>query len=78
MKIASVIVTYNRLELLKRTVSALRKQSQKLDLIIVIDNGCTDGTHEWLDGETDLCVIHQDNVGGFGVWTTMFSLNQTA
>lgn len=66
MKIASVIVTYNRLELLKRTVSALRKQSQKLDLIIVIDNGCTDGTHEWLDGETDLCVIHQDNVGGSG------------
>lgn len=66
MKIASVIVTYNRLELLKRTISALRKQSRKLDSIIVVDNGCTDGTHEWLDGETDLSVIHQDNVGGSG------------
>lgn len=66
MKIASVIVTYNRLELLRRTISALRKQSRKLDSIIVVDNGCTDGTHEWLDGETDLYTIHQDNVGGSG------------
>lgn len=66
MKIASVIVTYNRLELLKRTISAQRKQSRKLDSIIVVDNGCTDGTHEWLDGETDLYTIHQDNVGGSG------------
>lgn len=65
-KITAVVVTYNRLELLKRAVDNLRRQSRKLDCIIVVNNGSTDGTHEWLDEQTDLCVIHQDNVGGSG------------
>lgn len=66
MKITAVIVTYNRLVLLQRTIKALRLQTRPLDSIIVVDNGATDGTHEWLDEQTDLTVIHQDNVGGSG------------
>lgn len=65
-KITAVVVTYNRIELLKRAVNSLRKQTRKLDNIIVVNNGCTDGTKEWLDAQTDLDVIHQDNVGGSG------------
>ena len=65
-KITAVVVTYNRLELLKRAVDSLRRQSRKLDCIIVVNNGSNDGTFEWLDSQTDLCVIHQDNVGGSG------------
>ena len=65
-KITAVVVTYNRMELVKRTIAALRKQTRPLDSIIVIDNHCTDGTGEWLDSQSDLTVIHQDNVGGSG------------
>lgn len=64
--VAAVIVTYNRLLYLKKTVNALRNQTRKLDTIIVIDNNATDGTAEWLDSQKDLFVIHQENLGGSG------------
>lgn len=65
-KIAAVVVTYNRFELVKKTINSLRNQTRKLDSIIIIDNSCTDGTSEWLDTQNDLTVIHQGNVGGSG------------
>lgn len=65
-KIAAVIVTYNRFELVKKTIDALRNQTRKLDNIIIVDNDCTDGTSEWLDDQDDLTVVHQENVGGSG------------
>lgn len=65
MKIIAVIVTYNRLELLKRTISCLRATSG-LDRIVVVNNDSPDGTRQWLDSQTNLDVIHQDNVGGAG------------
>ena len=64
--ITAVVVTYNRLLLLKRTIECLRKQTIKLDNIIVVNNGSNDGTLEWLDSQNDLQVITQDNVGGSG------------
>ena len=63
-KITAVVVTYNRLELFKECVDALRRQTRKLDAIIVIDNSSTDGTTEWLNHQSDLTVILQDNGGG--------------
>ena len=36
--ITAVVVTYNRLQLLKRTIECLRKQTIKLDNIIVVNN----------------------------------------
>ncbi len=65
-KIAAVIVTYNRNQLLERCIEHLRTQSRKLDTIIIVNNGSTDGTTEWLDTQNDLDVIHQENVGGSG------------
>jgi GT2 family glycosyltransferase len=41
-------------------------QTIRLDNIIVVNNGSTDGTKDWLDEQTDLDVIHQENVGGSG------------
>lgn len=70
MSIASVVVTYNRKELLKRVVESLRNQTVPLDAIIVVDNHCTDGSSEWLDLQKDLIVIHQENVGGSGGFYT--------
>lgn len=65
MNIIAVVVTYNRLELLMKGIQALRSNSP-LTGIIVVNNGSTDGTHEWLEQQSDLEVIHQDNVGGSG------------
>lgn len=69
MKITAVVVTFNRLELLKQGIECLRKQ-QKLAGIIVVNNGSTDGTREWLDAQPGLLVVHQDNVGGSGGFYT--------
>lgn len=69
MKITAIVVTFNRLELLKQGIECLRKQ-QKLTGIIVVNNGSTDGTREWLDAQPGLLVVHQDNVGGSGGFYT--------
>jgi glycosyltransferase involved in cell wall biosynthesis len=49
MPVFSVIVpTHDRLELLKRTVESIRKQSFRDFEIIVVDDGSVDGTRDWL------------------------------
>lgn len=69
MKIFAIVVTYNRLELLKKNIGALRRQ-HRLDRIVVVNNGSNDGTKEWLDGQHDLQAVHQENVGGSGGFHT--------
>ena len=69
MKIIAVVVTYNRLELLKKNISCLRLQ-KPLTHIVVVNNGSTDGTQEWLHSQSDLTVITQENVGGSGGFYT--------
>lgn len=65
-----VVVTYNRLELLKEVVEALRNQTYQDFKIVVINNDSPDGTKEWLDSQKDLITIHQRNVGGAGGFFT--------
>jgi len=64
--VAAVVVTYNRLELLKKCIQSLRDQTRKLDEIIVVNNSSTDGTLKWLNSKTDLTVITQENSGSAG------------
>ena len=66
MNITAVVVTYNRKKLLIRCIEHLRQQTIPLANIIVVNNGSTDGTREWLDEQKDLEVMHQENVGGSG------------
>ncbi|WP_240771161.1 glycosyltransferase [Nocardioides sp. GY 10113] len=47
MRVQAVVVTYNRLDLLRRLVERLRSLDG-LDRILVIDNASTDGTGDWL------------------------------
>lgn len=65
-KIIAVVVTYNRKELLQKVIDRLRGQTVALRRIIVVDNGSTDGTGQWLDQQVGIEVVHQDNIGGSG------------
>ena len=63
MNVIAVVVTYNRLELLKRNLSCLRRQTVPLTTLVVVDNGSTDGTGAWLDEQEDVKTIHQTKSG---------------
>lgn len=64
--IAAVVVTYNRLELLRQCVEALRAQTTVCDILIV-DNASTDGTSNWLVSQPDLHYRNTgSNLGGAG------------
>ena len=66
MNISAAIVTYNRLDFLKRVLTALKGQTRKPDRIIVVNNSSSDGTAEYLATCTDIEVITQDNTGSSG------------
>lgn len=72
MKIAAVIVTYNRKELLCQNVDMLLKQITQIDKIIIVDNCSTDGTKSLIEQryESQLNQIEYfmlpENIGGAG------------
>ena len=64
--VAAVVVTYNRLELLRQCVEALQAQTTVCDILIV-DNASTDGTARWLTSQPDLHYRNTgSNLGGAG------------
>lgn len=69
-KVIAVVVTFNRQPLLQQCIDALRNQTQKLDKILVINNGSTDNTEAWLRKQTDIDFITQSNVGSAGGFAT--------
>ena len=69
-KVIAVVVTYNRHSDLSKCIEALRNQSQKLDAILVVNNGSSDYTSVWLDQQTDIINIYQDNSGSAGGYYT--------
>src|SRR5579859_654994 len=66
MKITAVVVTFNRLGLLKECIAGLKRQTAPLHEIVVVNNGSSDGTDVWLAGEQGLTVVTQGNLGGSG------------
>ena len=65
-KVLAIIVTYNRLDCLKECLASLNSQTCQDFDILVINNGSTDGTKEYLDSKENLLKIHQNNLGGAG------------
>lgn len=68
--LAVVIPTHNRRAILERTLDALEAQSQPDFRIVVVDDGSTDGTGDWLERRTAACtaiprlaVIRETNRG---------------
>ena len=70
MKIAAVVVTYNRKEYLLKNLAALLKQKNIVPDIIIIDNASTDGTfdalQEWLNKGRIIYKNTGKNLGGAG------------
>jgi len=69
MKIAAVVVTYNRKEKLIKNLSCLKNQTRSLDKIYVIDNASTDGTKEIFNSTSDELIEYirlDKNLGGSG------------
>lgn len=69
MKISAVVVTYNRINCLKKCLQCLEKQTYPLSNIIIVNNNSDDGTTEYLSTLTnDLYKIKNlsENVGGAG------------
>ena len=69
MTIAAVVVTYNRLSLLKECLEAISLQTCKVNSIIVVNNASTDGTTEYLQQLDDKQIVVKSlekNIGGAG------------
>ena len=65
-KVIAVVVSYNRQQLLSECIKALRNQTKRPDAILVVNNGSTDHTEDWLKQQDDLFFITQKNVGSGG------------
>lgn len=70
MKINCVIVTYNRLPLLKECIAAVKAQTYAIERIFIIDNQSTDGTPEYLNSLSEdiqiIVITFSENRGGAG------------
>ena len=67
--VAAVVVTYNRADLLSRTLDGLAAQTRPLDEVVVVDNASSDHTAEVLAAHRGLnlhVVASPDNLGGAG------------
>ena len=71
-RIAAIVVTFNRRDLLTRCLEALEAQTYPLQAIIVIDNASTDGTRDFMEARRSTGaagIIYtrlKDNTGGAG------------
>ena len=69
IKVNTVVVTYNRKNLLKLCIDKLLEQSYAINKIIIVDNASNDGTreylHELIDDVFDI-VFLDENLGGAG------------
>ena len=71
VKVATIIVTYNRLELLKKSINSHLSQTRISDIILIVDNSSTDGTLDYLKEISNIYsnieLLHlKDNTGGAG------------
>lgn len=66
MKLHTVFITYNRLELTKRAISSYLETVTAPYTLWVVDNASTDGTQEWI----------QENINQVGMGYTLFKENR--
>jgi GT2 family glycosyltransferase len=77
MSIAIVVLTYNRLHLLRQCVeNVLQRTSDKTTEIVIWNNASSDGTREYLDSLTDprIRVVHHDTNIAQNAYAEAFAL----
>ncbi|OFI45909.1 glycosyl transferase [Floricoccus penangensis] len=65
----AVVVTYNKLELLRECIEALESQTIKLNKLVVLDNASTDSTKDYLlskKSDNFIPIFSEENLGGAG------------
>ncbi|NJN24197.1 MAG: glycosyltransferase [Acaryochloridaceae cyanobacterium RL_2_7] len=62
MDVSIIIPTYNRLWSLPKTIKTCQ-ESEVSSEIIIIDDGSTDGTWEWLQQQSGLVILQQQHLG---------------
>lgn len=63
MKLSVITLTYNKLEYTKKFIESLFKYTKDFELIVV-DNGSTDGTREYLKSLPDIkLILNEENLG---------------
>ncbi|HEY9824596.1 MAG TPA: glycosyltransferase family 2 protein [Stenomitos sp.] len=62
MDVSVIIPTYNRLWCLPQAIASCRDSTCRTE-IIVVDDGSTDGTWEWLQTQPDVVKLRQENWG---------------
>jgi rhamnopyranosyl-N-acetylglucosaminyl-diphospho-decaprenol beta-1,3/1,4-galactofuranosyltransferase len=75
VRVAAIVVSYNRRTLLQECVEALLAQTRPVDAIYVVDNGSNDGSREYLaavEAKHDrvVVVLSESNTGGAGGFAT--------
>lgn len=65
MEVTVVIPNYNGLEYLRTCLSSLEKQTVSDFRILIVDNGSTDGSQEWIQGHPGLQLLALDKNYGF-------------
>ena len=68
--VCAIIVTYNRVEVLKQSLSHVLNQSLKPATVVIVDNNSSDGTKDYMKSLEKLdnikCVYLQNNIGYAG------------
>jgi GT2 family glycosyltransferase len=66
------MVTYGALEWVQRAVAAIHANTAEAFELIIVDNGSTDGTREWLRAESGAAALHEsDHNLGFAGGTNL-------
>lgn len=63
VELSLVILAHNGLELTQRCVDSLETTTESEHQLILVDNGSTDGTAEWMRSSRHQSVLHEENLG---------------
>jgi len=65
-RVTLILVTYNRLEILKKNLNHVRGQFRKPDHVLIVNNASSDGTSQFLKGQKEFDFIEMESNQGFG------------
>lgn len=66
-KVALIIVTFNRLETLKKNLDHIMNQKRQPDFVLIVENGSNDGTVEFLKAQNEFeYLLNGENIGWSG------------